>query len=166
MNWLNILGSVSEEKGTCATYSILCMHLSHEAVYFPSLSRVKRTESLWCQSAASTWRKTLESSSPTRLWAYSTRTRQRTRSSSPSSGSLPTVSTHTYCCMKIRSSYMWTAINPAFVTLRWVLTIQSTLSNMDVLTKYYKHASALSHNSTAREPSKFRVKLNQQKPNS
>lgn len=58
-----------------------------------SLCRVKKTGSLWCQSAASTWRKTPESSSPTRPSESSTMTLQRMRSSLQSSGSPPTVRT-------------------------------------------------------------------------
>lgn len=57
---------------------------------FPPLCRVK-TGSPWCRSAASTWRRTPGSSSPTPPSESWTTTLRRTRSSSRSSGSPPTV---------------------------------------------------------------------------
>lgn len=60
------------------------------------LCRVKKTGSPWCPSAASTWRKTPESSSPTPRSESSATTLQTTRSSSRSSGSPPTVRTSAY----------------------------------------------------------------------
>lgn len=90
------VGGNMDKKGPSGLYGLgLGFVLANGLLWYETFPFARaKIESRWCRWAASTWRKTLGSLSPTHLSVSLIRTHRRMRSSSPSSESLRMVSCH------------------------------------------------------------------------